>query len=252
MALRLAFLPHEVEHPESSVCVVVDVLRATSTIATLFGRGADHVIVAGDVDTARRLHLRYADALLCGEEQGLPPPGFRHGNSPVEYASVDVRGRSVVLATSNGTRALSRLAGARAVFTGSLLNLSASATAAERAAQAAGVDLWLVASGNALGTRYSVDDVATAGAILERLLPGESRGPLPAGLDDRVVTAIRLWRSYQRPRQIFTDSEHGRALIAIGLEADLDACARIDRFAVAPQLSTDDGVFVLTDALRDE
>jgi 2-phosphosulfolactate phosphatase len=241
--LDVAFLPADVRQPETSVCIVIDALRASSTIATLFGRGVREVVVAGEIDEARRLHAGLPGALLCGEEGGLPPAGFDHGNSPVEFAGMELVGRAVVMATSNGTRALAALAGARAVFVGSLLNLSACARAARAAASASDAEsITVVCAGTELGTRFSLEDTTVAGAFVERLvrdagdLPWQGEGGLR--LTDAATAAYRLWRSYPGgARLAFGEATHGQHLIRIGMAADLDFCAQVDRYDVAPRLT---------------
>src|SRR5438093_13553874 len=87
-----------------SVCIVVDVLRASSSIVTLLERGARPVIAAGSIEEARSLYQRLPGFILCGERGGFPPAGFDYGNSPAEFFRLDLDGRSAILATSNGTR----------------------------------------------------------------------------------------------------------------------------------------------------
>src|SRR5215216_4419006 len=229
--IDVAVLPRDVVEPEGSVCVVIDALRATSTIATVLAGGAGRVIVAGTIDEARALRRELPEALLCGEVGGLPPEGFDYGNSPVEFEGLDLAGRTLILATSNGTRALSGLRSARAVLAGSLLNLSACARLAAAAATAHGA-LTVVCSGTELGTRFSLEDTVVAGA---------SEGGRTT-LSDAATAALRLWRGYaERPRAAFDDAVHGRALVRIGMAADLDRCAEVDRYAVAPRLRVEDG-----------
>jgi 2-phosphosulfolactate phosphatase len=243
--LDVAFLPRDVIEPESSVCIVIDALRATSTVATVLARGARQVVVAGTIDEARRLRGDMPEALLCGEAGGLPPEGFDHGNSPVEFEGLDLRGRTLILATSNGTRALSGLRSARAAFTGSLLNLTACARLAAMVTTSQG-SLAVVCSGTERGTRFSLEDTVVAGAFVERvvLAPGGGR----TVLSDGATAALRLWRSYaERPRAAFDDAVHGRALVRIGMAADLDRCAEIDRYGVVPRLRVENGLLTLED-----
>ena len=253
MRLDVAFLATTVERPESTVCVVIDALRASSTVATLLGRGVAEVVVAGTVEEARLVRRSIPDALLCGESGGLPPEGFDFGNSPAEFAAADLAGRSVVLATSNGTRALAALAGARAVFVGSLLNLSACARAALDAAGGSDLELALVCAGNDYGRRFSLEDAVVAGAFVERIVrkrgapPNAENGGPPLHLTDTATAAYRLWRSYPSPRLAFGEATHGQHLAALGLSSDLDACAQLDRYDVAPRLRlAAEGRFVLT------
>jgi len=247
MQLDVAFLPADVRNVRSSVCIVIDALRATSTLATLFGHGVSEVVVAGTIDEARRIHADLPDALLCGESGGLPPEGFDYGNSPVEFETLDLAGRRVILATSNGTRALAILAGARAVFTGSLLNLTACVGTARALA---GTDrVTVVCSGIDLGTRFSLEDAVVAGAFIEQLvaLTREASSENEPDLSDTAITALRLWRSYPAgARRAFEEASHGRILIGLGMSDDLDRCAELNRYHVAPRLTvTDTGLLVL-------
>jgi 2-phosphosulfolactate phosphatase len=276
--LDVAFLPADVRQPESSVCIVIDALRASSTIATLFGRGVRDVVVAGEIDEARRLHAGLPGALLCGEEGGLPPAGFDYGNSPVEFDGMNLAGRTVVMATSNGTRALAALAGARAVFVGSLLNLSACARAAAAeatgngqratsqipaspgsdAAQAQVERITVVCAGTELGTRFSLEDTTVAGAFVERLVRDAGarpwQGEKPEGglrLTDSATAAYRLWRSYPGgARLAFGEATHGQHLVRIGMAADLDFCAQVDRYDVAPRLKSQAALVLTAEGAR--
>ena len=108
--------------------VVVDLLRATTTIATLFERGLRTLTVAQDIDYARRLRAE-TGAILFGEVGGLPPADFDHGNSPVEASELDLQGQSGVMFTTNGTSALCMAARHGRTMAGSLANVSAVAAA---------------------------------------------------------------------------------------------------------------------------
>ncbi len=247
MKIDVALMPALHEKPEASVCVVVDQLRATSVIATLFARGVAEVLVSGTIDDARALHTALPGALLCGEAGGLPPEGFDYGNSPVEFDALDLAGRRVVLATSNGTRALVHAAAAPAVFTGSLANLDAACRTAVAEAQRWGLDLTFLCSGTDLGRAFSLEDTGACGAMVERVV-STCTGPTDdVMLTDSAMAAYRLWRSYSAPRTLMGESVHGQALTRLGLAADLDFCSRIDLYEVAPRLHrADDGTLVLT------
>ena len=79
------------------VCIVVDVLRASSTIVTMLERGAQEVLLAPTIEEARSLHQELPRYLLCGEEGGLPPSGFDYGNSPSEFSALDLKGQRAIL-----------------------------------------------------------------------------------------------------------------------------------------------------------
>jgi 2-phosphosulfolactate phosphatase len=242
--LDVAFLPRDLAEPETCVCIVIDALRATSTLATVFGRGVEAVAVAETIEDARLLHRDMPGSLLCGEEGGLPPAGFDHGNSPTEFEHLDLAGRRLVLATSNGTRALAALDTARVVFAGSLVNLSACVRAALTATAGIGT-LAVVCSGTELGRAFSLEDTVVAGAFIDCIL--REAPEAFTDVTDRATAAQRLWQRYaDEPRAAFEEARHGRHLITIGMAEDLDACARIDRYGVAPRLQvTVDGRLLL-------
>src|SRR5690348_3548803 len=117
MQIRTAFLPALAGDVSEAVCIVIDVLRATTVIATLFDRHCPRVFVAASHDTARTF-ARANGYVLCGETEGYRVPDFDYGNSPVEFASLDFTGRPLVLSTTNGTKATAAVASARRVFLG--------------------------------------------------------------------------------------------------------------------------------------
>jgi 2-phosphosulfolactate phosphatase len=252
--LQVAFLPRDVPTPDGRVCVVLDVLRASSTLVTLLERGAAPVYVAGTVDEARALAARLGlPALLCGEVGGLPPPGFDYGNSPTEMAGLALGGRPVVLATSNGTRALAALATAPAVLVGCFRNAAAVAERAVALARALGADLTLVCSGDEQGSLFSLEDALAAGYLADLVLI-QTGEPVPE-LDDAARAAWRLWGAYaagivpaEGAARGFADSVHGRDLARLGFHADLAYCARPDASRAVPRLIVDGDQLVLRDA----
>jgi 2-phosphosulfolactate phosphatase len=112
--------------PET-VAIVVDVVRATTTLVVMCDGGCARVLVAGDSAAARAFVAQHPAEgyLLAGEVGGLRPEGFDFGNSPVELAAADLRGQTLVFSTTNGTRALRACAGARSILAGALRNADA-------------------------------------------------------------------------------------------------------------------------------
>jgi 2-phosphosulfolactate phosphatase len=233
--------------------VVLDVLRASSTIVTLLERGAHPLYVAGTVDAARALAEGLPDRpLLCGESDGLPPPGFDYGNSPTELGALDLRGRGTVLATSNGTRALAALAAAPAVLIGCFLNATAVAASAAALARRQRADVALVCAGDNSGTQFSLEDALAAGCIVDRLWPAEAPATSTVALDDGARAAWHLYHSYAARATpsgaaalAFAEAVHGRELEALGLGHDLAYCARVDASAVVPELLQQEAALLL-------
>ncbi|MER3419588.1 MAG: hypothetical protein C4290_03260, partial [Chloroflexota bacterium] len=169
-----------------------------------------------------------------------------YGNSPAEFSHLDLRGRNIILATSNGTRALARAAGATTVLAGSLLNRTAVAHAALAEALRRGADLTFLCAGTDFGRTFSLEDTAVCGAIIEQVVAAHD-GPLgDLTLTDGAMAAYRLWRSYTSARLLLGESNHGQTLARLGLEADLDFCAQTDVYPVVPYLERrPDGLLVL-------
>ncbi len=107
------------------ICVVVDILRATTTIQAAFAAGADQVWAMPDLDRAIALKAKQPELILAGERGGIAPQGFDLGNSPREISAAKIQGKTVVLTTTNGTRALAATRGAKQVITGCFLNANA-------------------------------------------------------------------------------------------------------------------------------
>ena len=250
MKLDVAFLPSLFREPARYVCVVVDVLRASSSLVVLLERGVDEVLLAPSIGEARRLARERPQYLLCGERGGLPPRGFQYGNSPVEFAGLELAGRRAILCTSNGTRALARAAAAPLVLVGALLNASAVGRAAAEAAAERGLDVAVVCSGDEGGTAFSLEDALGAGAIVDAIV-GLGRETPRLELSDGALAALTIYRAHQGQEHqpeagppsveaALRATRHARDLEALGLSEDLSFCAQRDRFASVPQLQRDE------------
>lgn len=212
--------------PAGTHAVVLDVVRATTTTVAALHAGCDGVQPVGDEGRARELAVERG-ALLAGERGGLPPAGFDLGNSPAGFRREDCAGRPVVLTTTNGTRAVERCAGAAGIWAAGFVNAEASA----RALVAAGAErVLLVCAGS--GGEVAADDVALAGCLAGSL--ALMAGALP---DDGARTAAALFDAWKHDLHgLLVRSLSGRKLAAVGLEADLLDCARVDALPRAVRL----------------
>jgi len=234
LRIEVAFTPVLLTEPEGKVCLAVDLLRLSSSAATLFARGLAEALVAGTIEEARRLAAERSGYLLCGEEGGKPPAGFDYGNSPSEFDGLDLAGRGAVLATTNGTPALERAAGCPVVLLASLLNLSAAVSAALEEATAGEFAVAVLCAGNGRGRRFSLEDAFCAGALVDALA---SREGVEVSLWSSAAAAQRIYRSYRgSARAMFRESDHAAGLAKLGFGADLTFCARRDVFDVVPTL----------------
>lgn len=229
MLVDVAWLPPE-NVATDVTCIVVDVLRATSSIATLLARGLEAVFPVATMEEARRLRDELgSSALLCGERGALPPPGFDFGNSPAEFATTDLsRWTAAVMSTTNGTPALLACRDASLVLAAGPINAAATVAACVAARR----DVLVVCSGRA-GVRATDDSLAAA--LLVKRLQGEG-----AALADRAREALALLDA--APGSLassFRQTEHGRALVALGFERDLEICAQEDQYPVVAALTID-------------
>jgi len=190
-----------------TVCVVFDVLRATSSMVTALEHGAAAIHPVLSIDEALVLKARYPDALLGGERFGNKIDGFDIGNSPSEYRGL--AGRRIITTTTNGTVALRACEKAERVLVGALLNIDALLA---RLKKLAPEKVMLVCAGTF--RELALEDVVAAGAICANL-PG-------AALSDAAVIAMTAFRRYENDLLPgLKDSRNGRALIAAGREGDV-------------------------------
>jgi 2-phosphosulfolactate phosphatase len=208
--------------------VVVDVIRATSTIVEALANGAKSIYPTVSTEEAIRLanSLGREDTLLCGERKGLKVEGFDLGNSPREYSREQVEGRRLVMSTTNGTRAFAAAHGADEVLAGSFLNLSATI---RRLVQGSG-DVTLICAGKE--DRFSLDDALCAGMLVGALLAVD--GGADRVLNDASRAALALSRSFELNEELLRRTAAGSALVEVGLGDDLPVCAQLDRHDLVP------------------
>ncbi len=195
MRIDVAFTPADPAH--ASVAIVIDVLRATTTITTALAQGYDRVLACGELEQARNLAARLGDGtVLAGERQCVKPEGFDLGNSPREFTDAQPLGSTLVLTTTNGTRAIVTAAQhSDAVVIGCLANLTACAAAAARVAREAAGDVLVQCAG--VKGDFTMDDAYTAG---------------------RFVTELAVWLSeWER-----TDAAYAAETIALGFPSAIE------------------------------
>ena len=236
LALDVAFLPGEAASLEGRVAVVIDVLRASSTIVTLFDRGAASIGLAASVEEARSEPKQVlGPRVLCGEVGGLPPYGFDYGNSPTEFAQLDFSGKHVVMATTNGTAAVRACARASAVLVGCLLN--ANAVIRECLNLLGDLQgLALVCAGRQ--GQFVLDDAVAAGYLCHIFLNETKIRDLPVSRSNSAIAAYRLFHSYSNLTSALNESASGQALQPLRLGADVTYCAQTSVTRRVPRLGT--------------
>jgi 2-phosphosulfolactate phosphatase len=230
LRVDVALVPAQARRWNGAVRIVVDELRASSTIVTALDRGATAVVPAANVAEARRFAAPNGD-LLAGERNIVTPPRFDFGNSPVEIGRADLVGRTLVLSTRNGTAVLRSLRGDGVTLIGCLLNATACADAALAIARASGVAIGIVCAGRFGG--FTIDDALTAGCLAERLLAAADGH---VELTDAAAAALQLWQTTPDLAAAFDASTSGRLLAGLHLAHDTEACLAIDSSTIVPVL----------------
>ncbi|MFN2398437.1 MAG: 2-phosphosulfolactate phosphatase [Gemmatimonadaceae bacterium] len=210
--------------------VVVDVLRASTTIAVALANGAKSVVPMESADEviARAKTFERSEVRLAGERKMLAIAGFDMGNSPAEFTPEAVEGKTVLLTTTNGTAAVLGLQGAREVVVASYVNFSAVA-AMLRSALRGGTDATIVCAGR--DRQFSLEDAACAG----RFVRSAGRRLSGISLNDAAEAALLIDRKYGDGIEgLLADSEHGRALEEAGFADDLVFCSVLDSHPVIP------------------
>lgn len=246
LTLDVALLPSLVS-PESlrdQTVIVVDVLRATTTISTALAHGCQYILPHGSIEAAhQRFQQLESDprtaglARLGGERGGRIVEGFHCGNSPVEYTPDVIQGKILVLTTTNGTVAMEHCRLARRVLIGSLVNLGA---LVEQVRSDPAVTV--LCSGT--DRLITSEDVLFAGALADRLLEvRREAGQRPTQLTDPAQLARHHWHVVQRQVEggalladFLANARGGLNLARIGHRADIEFAARVDAVPVVGQL----------------
>jgi 2-phosphosulfolactate phosphatase len=239
--IKVHYLPRLVpeQHLAGNTVVVIDALRATSTICQALASGASEVVPCLEVEEAlAATQDGGGQVVLGGERGGKRIDGFELGNSPREYTRQAVGGRRVFITTTNGTRAMHHARQAARVILGSFLNLSAVVASIKNEAR---IDILCAGTDG----RETGEDILAAGGMVDQLcrLAGANWR-----LNDAAAMAGRDWSLLNQEAQVanrtvneqlaieLRDAPGGRNLVDIGLDQDIVDCAQVDRLAIVPEL----------------
>lgn len=231
MQLDVFFTPGQVKPGDLAgrLVAVVDVLRASSSIATALGNGARTVIPLEGADEVivRSKDFTRSQILLAGEQKMLPITGFDLGNSPQAFTPEVVEDKTILITTTNGTRALLGVQGARDIVIASYVNFTAVLTLMK---VAAGTDTDIAIVCASEEGSFTLEDAACAGRYV-RAIPKRAS----IDLNDAAVASVLIEKKYgDNIAKVFKESTHGQALQEAGFGADLAACAEVDSYPVVP------------------
>jgi len=215
----------------ADIVVTIDVLRCSSSIVTALANGANAVMPVVSLREARSL-ARAHDAILAGERKGIKPAGFDLGNSPLEFKKATVQGRTIVLTTTSGTKAIVLGKKARNLLVGSLLNLNATAKLASRLARSSKSGISLITAGTS--GKFSLEDFLCAGALSDLLAQEGGR------LDDGCIASAYAYRGVRSDLcSAIGEGLHAEYLKSIDLVDDVMFSTQENLFDIAAVLRTD-------------
>jgi 2-phosphosulfolactate phosphatase len=207
--------------------VVIDVLRASSTIITALSNGAKEIVPVGTVEFAVKVSggIFGGQTLLGGERNTKKIEGFALGNSPSEYTKEIVNGKSIVFYSTNGSRAIVKAKYSNNLFVCSFNNLKTLAKHLKKLNE----DVIILCAGN--NNFFSLEDSVCAGMLISELAAGTKN----AELTDASTSALTLFKSFGKNIfKMLSETDHGQLLITNGFEEDLKACAELDSTDVIP------------------
>jgi 2-phosphosulfolactate phosphatase len=213
---------------ENSVCLVIDTLRATSTIATLIGGGAEKIIISQNKDEAFKLKEEFKDYILCGEEKGTKIEGFDYDNSPVRISMLDLKDKNAILKTTNGTLSFIKARNARIVFALSILNLNHAMDCALKFAEKENTDITILCSGK-LGIN-SYDDSFTAGFAIKHLLRKHKKSIRELEMDDNATLVLNAALNEKNIFKALINSASGKCAIKLGVVDDIYFSSELDKY----------------------
>jgi len=239
--ISVYFSPNHLDELElrDKIVVAIDVLRASTTIAYAMRSGAREVIPVATVEQAMKIvgNLYSTSTMLCGERGGKRIEGFSLGNSPFEYTEEAVRGKALILTTTNGAVALTKAKYARQCFVTSFVNLSATIEALIATDRLTSEHLIILCSGHE--EKFSLEDATCAGMLINRLISRlGATGHLEAiHLSDSARAALSVFQQYGGDiYKTLLDSDHGHDLLEMGFEADIKAASELDSVPLVPVL----------------
>jgi 2-phosphosulfolactate phosphatase len=207
--------------------IVIDALRSGTSILNALTNGAKAVVPAVTLKEAHKLRSQHPEYLLAGERGGRKPKGFDLGNSPLEFTSERVEGKSLVMTTTSGTAALARSQAARWVLVGAFLNARAVAEEAEEIALRERIGVSFVLAGEK--GRFSLEDFLCAGAIAKNLAAGEVH------FSDKVRAALLAFGQAEADlTRSVMEAQHAKHLTKLGFKEDIHFSCRLNVLRTVP------------------
>lgn len=212
------------KNTQGKICIIIDVLRATSVMVTALHNGAEKIFPFKDIETIQERCRNLKNIIKCGERNALKIKGFDLGNSPLEFTKEVVQGKDIYMSTTNGTRAIENSLSADKIIICSFLNLH---SVVERVLYY-NKDITIICAGT--DGKFSLDDALCAGLIIKDL-----QKHTDVALDDTALALIRIAESHKNIDEILEGSTHYSRLLSLGFERDMEHIFSVNKYSVVPE-----------------
>lgn len=226
MRIDVAFLPAEANQEELSdrICIVLDIFRATTSIVTAMANGCKEIIPVSNIEEANQAANQVNAALFAGERQSIKIAGFDFGNSPFEFSPNKVRNQTIIMTTTNGTKAIKSTENAYATLIGSFINAAAVCQQARKYRK----DIVIVCAGT--DQLFSLEDTLCAGLLVDILC---EKGDLI--LTDAALGARVMYNGAKRSIvEVARKSRNGKRLCDLERVADIEYCLQLNVVNAVP------------------
>lgn len=231
MIIDVCLVPQEIneERSKDKFIIVIDVLRASSTILTALENGCRYVIPTATVSDAMEIAQQFDrdSILLCGEREGKKIAGFDLGNSPLEYIKEKVEGKILIFSSTNGSKTLLKVHNAKSIFIATFNNIDAVAQHIRILSN----DVMIVCSGKL--DRFALEDAVCAGMVVSQIMKVKNGWELTDG----AVAALNLSESFTDTLDLLLNCQHGKYLTSIGMKEDLHLCSQLNTYTIVPEFT---------------